>query len=123
MPKATVSLEVEHKELKSAPPDGFVDLKRMSYGQSVERRSMLTLGFESDGKSKDFKGEMAMGNKRITAMEFGICVVDHNLEGEDGQKLDLKNIGTLDILDPKIGQEIEKYIAEMNNFDEEDQGN
>jgi len=123
MPKGTVSLETERKELKTAPPDGFVLLKRMSYGQTVERRSMLTLGFESDGNSNDFKGEMSMGNKRITAYEFSHCIVDHNLDGDDGQKMDLNKVEALDTLDPKIGQEIEKYIGEMNNFNEEDQKN
>ncbi len=122
MPKATVSLDTERKELKSLP-DGYVTLRRMSYGQSVERRSMLTLGFESDGSSKDFKGEMAMGNKKISAFEFAICVVEHNLTGDDDQPLDLTKVSTLDVLDPKVGQEIEKYIADMNNFNEEDQGN
>ena len=123
MPKATVSAETERKELKTALPDGYVVLRRMSYGQSVERRSMVTLGFESDGQSKDFKGEMAMGSKRITVYEFSHCIVDHNLEDDNGQKLDLSKIAVLDVLDPKIGQEIEKYIADMNNFSEEDQGN
>lgn len=122
MPKATVSLETDRKELKTLA-DGYVVLKRMSYGQTVERRSMLTLGFESDGKSNDFKGEMAMGNKKISAFEFAICVVEHNLTGDDDQPLDLTKVGTLDVLDPRIGQEIEKYISDMNNFNEEDQGN
>jgi hypothetical protein len=128
MPKASVSLETEKKDLKTAPPDGYVVLRRMSYGQSVERRSMLTMGFEAaDGNKSDLRGEMAIGNKRITLFEFSHCVVEHNLfvDEEETILFDFTkgDPTVLDKLDPKVGQEIEKYIADMNNFSEEDQGN
>lgn len=123
MPKATVSLDVVHKELKTAPPDGFVDLKRMSYGQIVERRAMLTMGFEADGKTKDFRGEMAFANKRITMFEFEHCIAAHNLEDDNGVNIKLNTIEGFSSLDSRIGQEIEKYISDMNNFEDEEQGN
>lgn len=123
MPRGTVSLEPQRYELKTALPDGYVVLKRMSYGQVIERRSLLTLGFRSDGKSNDFQGEMAMASSKITAYEFASCIVDHNLEDENGVKMNLTVPDGLVQLDSKIGQEIESYISEMNNFNEEDQGN
>ena len=124
MPNASRSLDTERKDLKTLD-GGYVVLRRMSYGQSVERRSMLTMGFETDGKSNDFKGELAMGNKRITVYEFRNCIVEHNLFKDDAetQLFDFSKMETLDELDPKIGQEIEKYIGDMNNFNEDDQGN
>lgn len=123
MPKATVSLEPERRELKSCP-EGFVVLKRMSYGQIVERRAMTKLGFNTDGKSRDFHGELAMANEQVTAYEFAHCIIDHNLEDDNGQKLNLSTPVGLAQLDPRVGQEVEQYIGEMNNFEEEtDQGN
>jgi hypothetical protein len=46
--------------------------------------------------------------------EFSNCIVDHNLEDEHGVKLDFTNPMTLSVLDPKVGEEIEQYIEELN---------
>jgi hypothetical protein len=114
--------ETETFDLKSAPPDGFVELRRMTYGQVVQRRAMMKLSVETSGKSKDFKGEMAMASHQITIFEFKNCIVNHNLEKTDGVKLQLGNPVDFDSLDPRVGQEIEKYIGEMNNFEDDDSG-
>jgi len=118
MPRATVSSETERKDLKSLP-DGYVVLKRMSYGQSVQRRAMLRMSFETTGKKNDFRGEMAMASEEIQRFEFANCIVDHNLEDDNGNKLALGTAQGMAQLDPKVGQEIEKYIEEMNNFEDE----
>lgn len=121
MPRATVRKETEHFDLKSLP-DGFVELKRMTYGQSVQRRALLKLTVESSKGKKDFKGEMAMASEEIQLFEFKNCIVDHNLEDEEGNKLNLTIGAGLAQLDPKIGQEIEKYIGDMNNFEDDEEG-
>lgn len=120
MPKATVNVEETTRfELKSAPPDGFVVLRRMSYGQSVERRAMLKMSIEAGGGNrKDFKGEMAFASVEIQQYEFNHCIVDHNLEDETGRKLNLGSPVDFVRLHPRIGQEIEKYINDMNNFED-----
>jgi hypothetical protein len=124
MPKATSNvLETERFELKSAPPDGFVELRRMTYGQVVARRAMMKLSVESSKGSKDFKGEMAMASKDITMFEFKSTIVGHNLEGEEGRLLLLGSPVDFDSLDPRVGQEIEKRISEMNDFEDDDQEN
>lgn len=123
MPRATVNIEeTERHDLKTLP-DAFVELKRMTYGQVVARRAMMKLSVESSGKNKDFRGEMAMASKEITQFEFKNCIVDHNLEAEDGRKLNLATPVDFDSLDPRIGQEIEGLIGDMNNFEDEDQEN
>ena len=122
MPRAVVTTETVRKELKTCP-EGFVELKPMTYGQMVHRRSMLKLSFTSSKNSKDFTGEMAAANKEITMLEFATCIVDHNLEDENGTKLNLASPVDFARLDPRVGQEIEKLISELNNFDEDDQEN
>jgi hypothetical protein len=125
MPKATTSIEdTQRKELKSAPPDGFVVLRRMNYGEVIQRRTMVKLSVESSGGKKDFRGEMAMASREVARFEFANCIVDHNLEDDNGNKLNLANEVDFSRLHPRIGQEIDKYISEMNNFEEdEDLGN
>lgn len=123
MPRAVVTNDVVRKELKTLP-EGYVELRPMTYGQAVHRRSMLKLSFTtSKGKGSDFRGEMAAANKEITQFEFATCVIDHNLEDENGNKLNFSSPVDFAKLDPRVGQEIEKYISDLNNFDEDDQEN
>lgn len=121
MPKATFSSESKRFELKSLP-DGYVVIKRMSYGQSLQRREMgkITLALS---KGRDTTGEMALANKEASYLEFSWCIVEHNLEDENGQLLNLSNRNDIDRLDPRIGQEIDSYINEMNNFEDDDTKN
>ena len=120
MPKATADVMSTSKhDLKSLPPDGFVELRRMTYGQSLERREMLKMTMAaSDDKDGSFVGEMAMASAKITQAEFAWCVVDHNCEADDGRKLDFNNLVDFKSLDPRVGSEIEKLISDMNNFKE-----
>lgn len=120
MPKAVTTLdETQRFDLKSCP-EGFVTLRRMTFGESVQRRAMLKLSVEASKGSKDFKGEMAMANEEITRFEFTRCILDHNLEDENGAKLNLGTPVDFARLDPRVGQEIESLIGNMNNFSEED---
>ena len=122
MPNATVSFESQRHELRTCP-GAFVELKRMSYGQIVERRSMLKLSVAQSKGSKDFKGEMAMANREITMFEFKVCIVDHNLTDVNDRQLNLGSAMDFSALDPRVGQEIEDLIGKMNNFEDDDQEN
>lgn len=116
--------ETSEHDLKSLA-GAHVTLRRLTYGQMVERRAMMKLSIDASGrgKNRDFKGEMAMASKEIQRFEFKNAIVDHNLEKSDGVKLDLGSSVDFEILDPRVGQEIESLIQEMNNFDEDDQEN
>jgi len=122
MPNATVNIgETTTLELKSLP-GGEVVLKKMSYGETLQRRAILKLTLEMSGKGKsaDIKGELAMASEAVNQFEFAHCIVDHNLEDDAGRKLNLNSAQDLARLDPRVGQEIEKKISDMNNFEEDD---
>jgi len=120
MPRGTVSYEPQRYELKTLLPDGYVELKQMSYGQVVERRALMKLSVQMSGKGRnsDFKGEMAMASVQIQRFEFNHCIVDHNITDANDRKLNLSDPNDFAALDPQVGQEIEKYIGEMNNFED-----
>ena len=125
MPQATINIDgVERRELKTLP-EGFVTLRRLSYGEILQRREMVKLAVTSAKGSKDFQGEMAMASAQTTQFEFRHCIVDHNLEDDKGNKLDFSSPVVLRSLDPRVGQEIEKFISDMNNVaeDEDELGN
>lgn len=123
MPIAVWNTEdTERHDLKTALPDGYVILRRMTYGQIVQRRALTKLSLEmSKGNKKDFKGEMALASVEINNFEYAHCIVEHNLQKADGSLLNLASPVDLQLLDPRVGQEIEKLISDMNNF-EEDEG-
>lgn len=128
MPVATTSgSEVERFDLKTAPPDGFVEIRRMTYGEYLRRRQMgSNMKLSSGGKQQGFEGTMQLVNQQVTEYEFAMCVMDHNLTDANDTKLDFKKPATLQYLDPRIGEEISTYIDKVNAFDaegEEDLGN
>jgi len=127
MPRATVNInDTARFELKTLPPTddeegGFVVLRRMSYGQVLQRRAMVSAMKVHGGRGKDFEGEINMMQESVTLFEFQNCIVDHNLTDHDEKPLDFRSPLVVKALDPRVGQEIETYIGKMNNFDEEDE--
>lgn len=119
MPVATGSNETERHDLKTAPPDGFVELRRMTYGEFIKRREMLS-GMRMQGKGKDAEAVLQLANEKVTQFEFSRCIVDHNLEDESGRKLNLSKVQDFSQLDTRIGQEIGQLIDEMNQLHAED---
>lgn len=123
MPKATVSTAVEHRDLKSIE-GGWVELKRMSYGQKLERAQLATdMEIEMTRGSKTQKASVDIMQQAVAIFDFKNCVVDHNLFEDDEEtiKLDLSTKAGLSKLDPRAGDEIGKYIDELNNFEEDDE--
>jgi hypothetical protein len=121
MPQAVISVEPERFDLKSCP-GGFVVLRRMPYGKYLARQEMaLKLKVQAQqqkgGGRSNFEGEMAMANKMVTVFEFKECIVDHNLTDASDAPLNFSSEHTLEILDPRIGNEIGALINEMHDFD------
>lgn len=124
MPKATTSgSETQHFDLKTLP-DGYVVIRRMTYGEFLRRRQMTSnMKFEAQKGEKDFQGTMELLNKAAIEYEFGNCIVEHNLEDDDGKLLNFKKVADIEKLDPRIGDEINERINEMNQFEEDEEGN
>jgi hypothetical protein len=127
MPKATINVGETHRyDLKTLPAEGgdeggFVELRVMSYGEFLRRRDLLSkLSFEGSG-SKEQKATMEQANEIVAQYEFQSCIVDHNLEDDNGKQLDFRNNKAFRSLDPRIGEEIASYIDELNKWNGEDE--
>jgi hypothetical protein len=122
VPAAVISDEPRRFELKSLE-GGFVIIREMSYGERIHRQSLAgAMKILKDNKS-DYAGEIAMETARLTEWDFAHLIVDHNLEDRDGRKLNLGNKADLAKLSARIGDEVGKYIDEVNSFDDESEGN
>lgn len=120
MPNAVVNLtDTERVDLKTLP-GAYVDLRRLSYGQKLERQSMAVQS-SIKGEGKNAEMNMAMMQQEVSAYEFRHCIADHNLEDENGTKLDFRQKKNVFRLDPRVGEEIGTCIDKMNNFDEGDE--
>lgn len=118
MPKATVSQDTVRKELKSLP-GGYVELRKLPFGLLLERRDNASKMSMSGGAGSDNKVDIALMQRWSRQFEFANCITDHNLEDDNGTKLNFNNELSLHMLDPKIGQEIEKYLDELNGEEDE----
>jgi hypothetical protein len=116
MPKAVVNLSSTEKHPLKTCPGGWVELRRLSYGQKLERQS-LAMQSSIRGEGKKAEMNMTMMQQLVTSYEFKHCVADHNLEDDNGEKLDFRNSQNVFALDPRIGEEIETLIERMNNFE------
>lgn len=115
MPRATVAFAPQRFDLKSCP-GGFVVIKRMSYGLMLYRQQEALRNSMSGGDGNESPElVMQMLQKRVAEVEFAKCIVDHNLDDENDNRLDFSTPAALDKLDPSIGEEIAKYIEEVNN--------
>lgn len=121
MPVATVQIDdTEHYELKSLP-GGEVTLRRMTYGQKLQRMqntSKMSIAMQKKG---NVQGQMEMLQLAAALFDFKTCVVDHNLTDPTDRKLDFSSPSDVSTLNPRVGEEIAMYIDKLNNFEEDDE--
>lgn len=130
MPDVTIDVShYERYELKTAPPDGFVMLRALPYGMKLTRRDkatrMMMKQEEAGGRGRRRSNEpmnieLETLNEWANSYDFAYCIGDHNLTDKNGTLLDFTNPMTLKILNPKVGSEIEKYIGELNEDEDEE---
>jgi hypothetical protein len=119
MPRATVSIDdTKRIELKTLP-EGYVVIRKFPYGAYLERQSIAMNMQIEQQKGQNARGTMKMAARAVTVFEFAKCIVEHNLELDDGTLMDFSKEFTLDLLDPRVGQEIGEAINELNTFDSE----
>lgn len=119
MPRATIRTEAQHIELKSLE-GGWIELRQLPYYDMLVRRDRggkLFFDAEQEGRV-----EIATLQAWARAYEFEHCILDHNLEDENGNKLDFSNELTLKTLDPRVGQEIEDAIDKLHNTEDDVKG-
>jgi hypothetical protein len=118
VPKATVNTNDTEKFALKSCEGGEVTLRRMTYGQKLTRQqNAVKMTMEQERGKRNGTMNMDMLQHAATVFDFRACVVDHNLEDEAGQKLNLTNPLHIDMLDPRIGEEIAGFIDKMNNFE------
>lgn len=121
MPDATVSHEPIRRELKSCPPDGYVDLLQLPYYDMLERRDGASRLYAQASEEGEVDNKLFMESMQqwSRAYEFKKCIVGHNLTDKDGSLLDFSKPETLRKLNPTVGHEIERLIDELNGEAEE----
>ncbi len=126
MPDVTVdSGQFARYDLKSAPPDGFVMLRPLPYGMKLTRRdkaSKMKMQTDQTRGRRNASSEIELEtlNEWAIAHDFAYCIGEHNLTDKNGVILDFAHPMTLKTLNPKVGSEIEKYIDELNEDEDEE---
>lgn len=122
MAVATIVNTSERFDLKSAPPDGFVVVRRMSYGEKLKRQGMMTKFRMEMGRNKSDTTNMDvdLDQEKVTIWEFQNLIVEHNLTDENLTPLNFKNVADIVRLGPVVGEEIQTYIDKLNSFEADD---
>jgi len=136
MPLAVVVLVPEHKDLKTCE-GGFVKLRRMSYGEKLQRRGFNSkMEMDMERGSRKAKSTIDIFKEEAELYDFAVCIVEHNLtkwvnshgvpcelNDPDGREmpLDFKKPADIKLLAGQVAEEIGTYIDKLNNFEEEEE--
>lgn len=135
MPVAVASDVTVRKALKTLPADpalpspagdeGYVVIRRLTYGEKMTRRSINSKMTVEAGKgSKQAKTVIDAFNEGTDLFDFATAIVSHNLTHKDGRPLNFQLAQDVRMLDGKVAEEISSYIDDLNNFEaDEDAGN
>jgi hypothetical protein len=116
MPKAVATQQTKRFELKTLP-EGFVELRKLNYGEVLKRREMsqqMDFAEAEDGRPK---GTFVMDMDGVAIFEFNRSIVSHNLTDENDQPLNFTDPQHVMWLDSAVAQEIETLITQLNQFD------
>lgn len=120
MPRATNNIDETQKFDLQSCPGGYVVLRRMTYGQYLKRQSLaMDMQMQSQGKGQGATIDIDLSQQKVAEFEFSTCIADHNLEDHAGELLNFKSAHTLQMLDPRVGQEIGDLIDKMHNVEAE----
>jgi hypothetical protein len=135
MPKATVNPEAHRFELETCP-GGFVSLRTLSFHEMELRKDIAGRMYQEETRGnvkaaqsgKKLSDEELLrayfesANVKVTEYEFRNMVIEHNLFIDDAetQLIDFSKPMPTWKLDPKIGEEINRYIAQLTQMDEDD---
>lgn len=124
MAVATITQPTETFKLKSCPPDGYVTIRRMTWGEKLKRQSMMTkyrMEMTRNTKDQDMALDVDILQEKVSLWEFQNLIVEHNLTDEKDVLLNFRNIADITRLGPVVGEEIQKCIDEMNAFEEKEE--
>lgn len=129
MPDGTISQETYTRELKTLPPDGFVELKMLPYHDMLVRRDKGSIASMEQTQQRNKKrGEPETQKLTIESLQtwerdymFKNCIISHNITDKNGVLLDFNSPMAFKMLRPDIGMEIERLIDELHSEDEIDE--
>jgi len=113
MPVGVVLISTNKVEL-TLLPGGYVTVRRMNYGEELDRTGLATkfkMGSTKTENAKDsFAGELDINTKEIALWDFANLIVDHNITDENERLLNFKNPADVARLHPLVGKEIGEAI-------------
>lgn len=124
MPIGTVDPnKYDRFDLKTLP-DGYVMLRPLPFGMKLERRDKATkMSMEAAagrGSDSTQKFELETLSKWSRAYDFKHCIGEHNITDVNDVQLDFGNPMTLQLLNPKLGSELESLIDKLNEDESEE---
>lgn len=124
MPRAVVINSLSEKIPLKTLPEGYVVVRRMTYGEDLARSAKATkllVASDGSGKKDDFQGQIDIQTVELALWDFANLIVEHNCEDVDGRVLNFKSVADVKKLDKAIGEEIGQIIDEFNSPEKTDE--
>ncbi len=120
---AVIQSQNERYELKSCPPDGYIVVRRMNYGESLKRKDMMaSIAMSMDTTKKGGTGETKMQmdllQEKTSLWEFANLIVEHNLTDAQEKALNFKLAEHVRMIRGQVGDEIQMRIDQLNSFED-----
>ena len=121
MPVAVVTDPYVRFDLKTVE-EGYIIVKRMTYGQKMTRQQMaMKMKMQVGNRKEDSEIDIDMMNRLTSLWSFSNLIHEHNLTDEKERPLNFKNYADVEKLAGPIGEEIDTLIDKVNNFNEKDE--
>lgn len=115
MPVGTVVNVTSEKMMLKTLPEGYVIVRRMTYGEELMRSEIATkITMGGSSTDKNFNSMIDVQTAKIALWDFAHLIVEHNIEDETGRTLDFRREDDVNRLDARIGKEIGEIIDEFN---------
>lgn len=115
MPVGTITNTVSDQILLKTLSDGYVVVRRMNYGEELQRSALATKITLGGVTGKDLGGEVDIQTEKLALWDFANLVVDHNITDANERKLDFRNEADVRALNSTIGKEIGEIIDNFND--------
>lgn len=141
MPLGVVIESNERCELKSCPPDGYVIIRRMNFGESLKRKDMMAsiamqMNMKGASKEESTRIQMDLLQEKTSLWEFSKLIIEHNItkfvNRNTGQPckpddpngieipIDFSKEADIKLLRGQLGDEIQMHINRLNSFEEDE---
>lgn len=117
MPVVEQDNEPQRFDLQTAPPDGFVVVRPLSYEEMLKRRdssARTVMRSDGDGRKAPREATIEQLQEATRHYEFAHQIIEHNLLDKSNNLINFRDPKSFRKLPYKVASEIEQILDDLN---------